>query len=598
MRAKTVKTLLIALLVCVQIAAVVVVMLGTERQTKAQITRNAEEALHAMTASAAVEVERPIAAARAALELGVTMLSAGTLGAPLEATLERYFVAQLAAQPDLAALTFVRSDGSFLRSQRLGAGFETLARADPVAARGIQRTERDAGGGVLRRWIDAQAGDDARTQPWFEFARARAGAVVTLDAQIWSGNEPMLALARAVPGVAGGVLAVEIERNVFAARLAGLPFAVQGSIAIADELGRMVAHSDPAIAGRTIDGRLTGLERIGDAPLQTLVGALALDLPNENGALEQWRLHTGVHAWSMPGEADGDRIGIVQVLAPEGMPGHWLLMAQAPQAVFVGPLAQLFERRMTLLLAVVCLTALIGALALFGLGEQREAGTDRRIDRLTGFLVRSEFERRLRGMLENRRELEHAAQIVVVALDLDAFRQVNQRHGREAGDQVLREFALRLRDRVRQHDMLCRVAGDRFLLAMRLERRVDALNTVNRIRAAAIERAFSTPGGRHLLGLTAGVAIASAGESPQALLSRAEQALATGKARQRNRAYIAPGHGSDADWPQTRIVVRALTDTSIDPGAASAAPRIEGATGSSGQPPRRRVAARSPTLEI
>jgi diguanylate cyclase (GGDEF)-like protein/PAS domain S-box-containing protein len=81
-------------------------------------------------------------------------------------------------------------------------------------------------------------------------------------------------------------------------------------------------------------------------------------------------------------------------------------------------------------------------------------------DALTGLVNRKEFERRLEGLIES--SLRDEQQHVLLYLDLDQFKVVNDTSGHTAGDELLRQLAQRLQRRVRQSDTLARLGGDEF----------------------------------------------------------------------------------------------------------------------------------------
>jgi diguanylate cyclase (GGDEF)-like protein len=70
------------------------------------------------------------------------------------------------------------------------------------------------------------------------------------------------------------------------------------------------------------------------------------------------------------------------------------------------------------------------------------------------------------------RSLRRASKIAIIALDVDAFKRVNDSHGHEAGDELLRSLALRLQEAARPEDTVARMGGDEFVVL------VDAVNTV------------------------------------------------------------------------------------------------------------------------
>lgn len=83
-------------------------------------------------------------------------------------------------------------------------------------------------------------------------------------------------------------------------------------------------------------------------------------------------------------------------------------------------------------------------------------------DQLTGLLSRRGLEDRWDGAVA--RAGRHGRSLGVVYVDLDGFKQVNDRRGHAAGDAVLRATATRLREVARESDLVCRMGGDEFLL--------------------------------------------------------------------------------------------------------------------------------------
>jgi diguanylate cyclase (GGDEF)-like protein len=150
-----------------------------------------------------------------------------------------------------------------------------------------------------------------------------------------------------------------------------------------------------------------------------------------------------------------------------------------------------------------------------------------RTDALTGCLNHSAMHDALGREIERCRRKGHALSLVIV--DLDEFKQVNERHGHLAGDEVLRLVGESLRESVRAYDLVARYGGDEFaVIAMDAD---EATATeVARRAVQAIEQALGALGSAgEATAATAGVAEWRAGDSPSGLIGRADRALLHGK---------------------------------------------------------------------
>lgn len=107
-------------------------------------------------------------------------------------------------------------------------------------------------------------------------------------------------------------------------------------------------------------------------------------------------------------------------------------------------------------------------------------------DPLTGCLNRRGFEER--AVAEIAAACRHAHQGAVLVLDVDHFKQVNDRHGHAAGDELLRWVVATLKRTVRPADAIGRLGGDEFAVLYAEIEPVDALESAARIREALSER--------------------------------------------------------------------------------------------------------------
>lgn len=155
-------------------------------------------------------------------------------------------------------------------------------------------------------------------------------------------------------------------------------------------------------------------------------------------------------------------------------------------------------------------------------------------DALTGLPNRSLFRDRLEhAVLVRARQPE--TRVVVMFLDLDEFKSVNDSLGHEAGDQVLRLVAGRIREEVRTADTVARFGGDEFAILMEQVGAVsEVMSIVNRIKVS-LRRPLALHGRIMSVSASVGVAFAEPGEDVDTLLRNADVAMyeakEAGKAR-------------------------------------------------------------------
>ncbi len=127
----------------------------------------------------------------------------------------------------------------------------------------------------------------------------------------------------------------------------------------------------------------------------------------------------------------------------------------------------------------------------------------------------------------------------VVLVDVDHFKEINDRHGHLLGDAVLQEVAALLRSRLRAQDSVARYGGDEFVLILPLTESEEAAHLAGELRQLAGEREFTDR--RLSISLSMGVAtftVEAGGLSE--ILRRADEALYQSKSAGRNRVTISP----------------------------------------------------------
>jgi diguanylate cyclase (GGDEF)-like protein/PAS domain S-box-containing protein len=155
-------------------------------------------------------------------------------------------------------------------------------------------------------------------------------------------------------------------------------------------------------------------------------------------------------------------------------------------------------------------------------------------DALTGLPNRRLFQERLRETVAN--AARYSRRFAVMILDLDRFKEVNDAHGHEAGDRLLRLFAGRLRTLLRKGDLLARMGGDEFVLLLpEVAGEHDVAPVAEKI-VAALSEPFLVEGEEVRVTASLGYALhPDDGIDARDLLRRADRAMYRAKEEGRNR---------------------------------------------------------------
>ena len=157
-------------------------------------------------------------------------------------------------------------------------------------------------------------------------------------------------------------------------------------------------------------------------------------------------------------------------------------------------------------------------------------------DPLTGLHNRRYMTSQLDALVA--RAVRDGRPVSALLLDIDHFKKINDSFGHDAGDEVLREFAVRLASNVRAVDLPCRFGGEEFVVVMPETALGDAERIAERIRMHVSGAPFRVSGGKEVLSVTISIGVAAtfgAADTPDHLLKRADEALYEAKASGRNR---------------------------------------------------------------
>ena len=157
-------------------------------------------------------------------------------------------------------------------------------------------------------------------------------------------------------------------------------------------------------------------------------------------------------------------------------------------------------------------------------------------DALTGLYNRRYLDTHMPVLVE--RAARRGRPLCVALIDIDRFKAVNDGFGHQAGDDVLRELARRIRQAVRGADLACRFGGEEFVVVMPDTDAALAASVAERLRASIEAMPFRVTGRAEPLSITASLGIATLKPdetTAQTIFQRADEALYAAKRNGRNR---------------------------------------------------------------
>jgi diguanylate cyclase (GGDEF)-like protein len=243
---------------------------------------------------------------------------------------------------------------------------------------------------------------------------------------------------------------------------------------------------------------------------------------------------------SFTGQHDGHPVYVNSRLVPEF--GWYLLVVQDGD-----PARERLDTTLVFTL-LLCggITAVVLALAHWTLrGYQSRLEDMASTDKLTGAANRQVFEMvyRQQARLAERR----GTSLSLVLLDIDHFKAVNDTHGHQVGDQVIRGISDILRGTIRASDILCRWGGEEFLILLPDCSAPQALALAEKVRASVQDARIHCADRDLRVTISLGVTRVVPGEPQDAAVKRADDALYDAKRSGRNKVVSAlPASSPDA----------------------------------------------------
>ncbi len=159
-------------------------------------------------------------------------------------------------------------------------------------------------------------------------------------------------------------------------------------------------------------------------------------------------------------------------------------------------------------------------------------------DSLTGLLNRREFEKIVNHEISRMRRYEYSSCIMIV--DIDFFKDINDKYGHPAGDELLKQFSIILKNELREVDVLARWGGEEFIVLLPDTIGKDGMLVAERIRRAVENNKFNISSSQINITASFGVSelLHSDIEPFNKSYERADKALYTAKNSGRNRVVV------------------------------------------------------------
>jgi diguanylate cyclase (GGDEF)-like protein len=530
---------LLLVLLALQISTLVAILLSSRANTEIVLRDHAREVMGHLATTAADNSKRFLSPAERAVRLSEGLLEKDVLTTAARTELESYFIDQLRTNSELAGIYLGQDDGSFFFVKREGEGFLTK-NIDMTTSREVTYTYRTKSGAFIREERPRDDSYDPRQRPWYQKALVKSGQIWTEPYMFFTSKRPGITAAQPVYKKDGGLLGVvgvDIEITGLSAFLDEVPISANGSAFMMNREGTAIAF--PGIQEvLELDAEEKNLPHIDE--IGGVAEALVAGFSSQQLALLSRKEFVEFQMNDKP---------YYGMLSPFKFgDATWLVGVYAPSSDFMGHIQSQNQRYVWQILGIGFLSCLLAIPLVFGFTRPivnlYEQATR---DALTKLPNRTDFLKRAEAMSAQARR--SGQQVALAMLDLDGFKQVNDRYGHKAGDVVLEVIAKRMAGSIRSSDLVGRYGGDEFAICLLDVDAAEASYLIERIRESIQREPVRSKDEVYHVGASAGVTIMQWGEDVAQTLERADQALLEAKAAGKNCTQLLPleRHGMQAN---------------------------------------------------
>jgi diguanylate cyclase (GGDEF)-like protein len=154
-------------------------------------------------------------------------------------------------------------------------------------------------------------------------------------------------------------------------------------------------------------------------------------------------------------------------------------------------------------------------------------------DALTQLMNRYTFHEKFADEIERQRR--YSTHLSIAMIDIDHFKKLNDEHGHIIVDEVLKKFAMILKNILRKVDAICRFGGDEFVILLPHKNLTEATNVMNRIRVLIEKTTFTHIEKNITITVSAGVTEWNSTDTMDTALTRVDKLLYKAKNTGRNK---------------------------------------------------------------
>jgi diguanylate cyclase (GGDEF)-like protein len=530
--AKNVRRYLLILLVILPVLVIIGLQWYSVYSNEKVLLQQARLILNNATSESQRHTERFLNKAIVQAQVGVALANASAINVDDFEQIEAHLLVLLEHYPEFSGLSFAKADGSYLyvsrddQSAHSGFSVKYIDASQPIKQTRLWRRHSALVEKHDER-IDEADDFDPRKRGWYVNAALQKQLVWT-DPYVFftvkrfgvTSSMPLLSAQGEVVGVVG----IDLELAQLSEFLSELQISQSGSSFIVTDDGVLVGSS-----GMEDEFRSTA-----DTDETYAINVINSDFPVPKAAFQTVFSDQGRSSFSIDGKdylVDSMR---VEISAGK----HWSIVTYADQNDFLSAIRENEQKKLWLAIAAVVLSIVLGGLLTNTAWQpvvalEGQANTDA----LTGIYNRRFLQARAEELIT--KAVKHERPLSLAFLDLDRFKVVNDTHGHDVGDEVLKIFVDRIKNQLRSIDLFARFGGEEFVVMLPNLDEIEAAQAIDNIRKA-IHQPYQIDDLSININFSAGVAtLSSAKNSYAELLKSADRALYKAKESGRDQVVTA-----------------------------------------------------------